>query len=66
MIKTAEAASRLGVGVVNGFTGSSIWHLLYSFPPASQEMIDAGFADFAKRWKPIMDKFQELGIRFVV
>jgi len=66
MIKTAEAASRLGVGVVNGFTGSSIWHLLYSFPPASQEMIDAGFADFAKRWKPIMDKFQELGIRFAL
>lgn len=30
--QTARAAQRFGVGVVNGFTGSSIWHLLYSFP----------------------------------
>ena len=30
---TARAAANLGVPVVNGFTGSSIWHLLYSFPP---------------------------------
>ena len=33
MKNTARAAQKLGVGVVNGFTGSSIWHLLYSFPP---------------------------------
>ena len=32
MKDAARAAKRLGVGVVNGFTGSSIWHLLYSFP----------------------------------
>ena len=30
---TARAAQELGVGIVNGFTGSSIWPLLYSFPP---------------------------------
>jgi len=33
VIATAEAAKRFGVSVVNGFTGSSIWHLCYSFPP---------------------------------
>lgn len=64
MIKTAEAAKRLGVSVVNGFTGSSIWHLLYSFPPASKEMIDKGFEDFATRWTPIMDAFEKLGVKF--
>ena len=42
MIATAKAAKRLGVDVVNGFTGSSIWHLLYSFPPVSADMINAG------------------------
>ena len=36
MKQTARAAQRLGVDVVNGFTGSSIWHLLYSFPPVPQ------------------------------
>ena len=66
VIKTAEAAKRLGVEVVNGFTGSSIWHLLYAFPPASDEMVEAGFADFSKRWIPILNRFQELGIRFAL
>ncbi len=64
IIKTAEAARRLGVDQVNGFTGSSIWHLLYSFPSVPPEMIDEGYADFAKRWMPILNKYQELGVRF--
>ena len=66
MIDTARAAEKLGVKVVNGFTGSSIWHLLYSFPPVPPEMIDAGFDDFAKRWTPILDEFKKLGVRFAL
>lgn len=64
IIKTGEAAKRLGVDIVNGFTGSSIWHLLYSFPPVSKEMIDAGYKDFADRWKPIMDAYAKIGVKF--
>jgi len=64
MKETARAAALLGVSVVNGFTGSSIWHLLYSFPPVSPEAIDAGFEDFAARWHPILDVFDEVGVRF--
>jgi sugar phosphate isomerase/epimerase len=64
MIATAKAAKTFGVPVVTCFTGSSIWHLLYAFPPTPQKMIDAGFKDFAKRWKPILDEFQKLGIKF--
>ncbi len=61
---TARAAARLGVNVVNGFTGSSIWHLLYSFPPVAPETIDQGFQDFADRFHPILDVFDEEGIVF--
>ena len=50
--------------MVNGFTGSSIWHLLYSFPPVSDAMIDAGFKDLADRWNPILDVFKECGVKF--
>jgi sugar phosphate isomerase/epimerase len=64
MRRTARAAARLGVAAVNGFTGSSIWHLAYSFPPVPPEMIEAGFADFARRWKPILDVFAAEGVRF--
>ena len=66
MIKTGEAAKRLGVKIVNGFTGSSIWHLLYSFPPVTPGMIDAGYKDFGKRWKPILDAYQKAGVKFAL
>ena len=64
MKDTARAAGKLGVNVVNGFTGSSIWPLLYSFPPNDPGMIEAGFQDFADRWNPILDVFDEVGVRF--
>ena len=66
IIKTGEAAKRLGIAVVNGFTGSSIWHLIYGFPPVTQKMIDDGFNDFARRWKPILDEYAKLGIKFAL
>ncbi|MBI5958095.1 MAG: sugar phosphate isomerase/epimerase [Chloroflexi bacterium] len=61
---TAKAAKMLGVGVVNGFTGSPVWHMLYPFPPTSQAMIDAGFKEFADRWTPILDVFTAQGVKF--
>ena len=63
---TARAAQRFGVSVVNGFTGSSIWHLNYSFPPVSAKMIDAGFALLAERFNPILDVFGECGVKFAL
>lgn len=64
MKDAARAAVRLGVDVVTGFTGSSVWHKLYFFPPTSQEEIEKGFRDFVERWNPILDVFAEEGIRF--
>jgi len=66
MKDTARAAARLGVDVVNGFTGSSIWHLLYSFPPVDSGLIEAGYTDFAVRWNGILDVFDEVGVRFAL
>lgn len=66
MKDTARAAARLGVNVVNGFTGSSIWHLLYSFPPADSGLIETGYTDFAVRWNGILDIFDEVGVRFAL
>ncbi|HPA16478.1 MAG TPA: sugar phosphate isomerase/epimerase family protein [Verrucomicrobiae bacterium] len=66
MMKTAHAAKNLGVKVVNGFTGSKIWHFLYSFPPVSAAQIDDGFEDFAKRWNPILDEFKKCGVKFAL
>ena len=66
MKNTARVAQKLGVDVVNGFTGSSIWHLLYDFPPTPRKMIDDGFELLAERWNPILDVFQECGVKFAL
>ncbi|WIM99536.1 sugar phosphate isomerase/epimerase family protein [Actinoplanes oblitus] len=61
---TARTAARLGVDTVVGFTGSAIWKYVAMFPPVSQDVIDAGYQDFADRWNPILDVFDEVGVRF--
>ena len=57
MKTTARAAAAFGVDTVIGFTGSSIWHYLAMFPPVGDDVIRAGYADFADRWNPIIDVF---------
>lgn len=64
MKKTAITARKLGVDTVVGFTGSSIWQYVAMFPPVSQNVIDAGYEDFADRWNPILDVFDSEGVRF--
>jgi sugar phosphate isomerase/epimerase len=63
---TARAAAQFGVKVVNGFTGSAIWHVLAMFPPVPPEMVENGYKDFADRWNPILDVFDEVGVKFAL
>jgi sugar phosphate isomerase/epimerase len=61
-----EQLKRSGRTVVVGFTGSSIWPLIYSFPPNLPKSIDDGFDDFAKRWKPILDAYDKADVCFAL
>lgn len=63
---TARAAAKFGVKTVTGFTGSSIWHATYAFPPTSQEYWDAGFADFGRRFTPILNVFEDMDVNFAL
>ncbi|MTE23014.1 sugar phosphate isomerase/epimerase [Microbacterium sp. ZXX196] len=64
MQRAARVARKLGVDTIVGFTGSSIWKYVAMFPPVGQDVIDAGYEDFAARWKPILDVFDAEGVRF--
>ncbi|MEN3281543.1 MAG: hypothetical protein V7607_2683 [Solirubrobacteraceae bacterium] len=66
MKDTARAAARFGVTVVTGFTGSPIWHMLYSFPPNDWGAIERGYEQFAERFNPIIDVFDAEGVRFAL
>ncbi|MBW8781812.1 MAG: sugar phosphate isomerase/epimerase [Verrucomicrobia bacterium] len=52
--------------VVNGFTGSSIWHSLYAFPPTSQAYWEKGFQDFTRRFGPILEAFDKVDVNFAL
>ena len=66
MIDTAQAAKDLGANIVTGFTGSSIWNLVYCWPPVPGEMIEDGYKLLKERWTPILDAYQELGVKFAL
>jgi sugar phosphate isomerase/epimerase len=66
LMDTARAAAQMGVTVVTGFTGSPIWHLLYSFPPNDFAAVERGYEEFAERFDPILDAFDAEGVRFAL
>jgi len=66
MKNTARAAAKFGVKVVPGFTGSSIWPYLYSFPPNPADLVEKGYKFFAEMWNPILDVFDEVGVKFAL
>ncbi len=66
MKNTARAAARFGVKLVPGFTGSPIWAYLYSFPPNTSDMVSKGYQFFAEMWNPILDVFDEVGVKFAL
>ncbi|HWB52674.1 MAG TPA: sugar phosphate isomerase/epimerase [Tepidisphaeraceae bacterium] len=75
MIETAKACRKFidaapqkskFTAVVNGFTGSSIWHSIYAFPPTDQKYWQKGFDDFAKRFGPILDAFEKENVNFAL
>ena len=63
---TARAAAKFGVKTVTGFTGSSVWHATYAFPPTPLAFWDKGFADFGRRFTPILDVFEQHDINFAL
>lgn len=64
VMNAARAAAEFGITRVIGFTGSPIWHLFYSFPPNDWDEIEAGYREVVDRWDPILDVFDEVGVRF--
>ncbi|GAA3638699.1 sugar phosphate isomerase/epimerase [Kineosporia mesophila] len=64
MKRSARVARKLGVDTVVGFTGSKIWPYVAMFPPVPASVIDEGYEDFARRWNPILDVFDDQGVRF--
>ncbi len=66
MIATVQAAQKLGVGVISGFSGSSLWSGVMGYPANSPAEVQDGLLDFADRFRPILDACRDAGIRFAL
>jgi len=66
MKAAARAARRMGCYVVNGFMGSPIWKAWYSFPPTTEDIIEAAFKKILALWTPILDEFDKQSIKFAL
>lgn len=62
-LKWAAAASRnMGLDAHGTFSGALIWQTVYPWPQRPQGLVDTAFGELAKRWKPILDTFEEHGV----
>jgi sugar phosphate isomerase/epimerase len=64
MLATIQAAQKLGVTVLGGFTGSSLWPSVCGYPALTAERVRAGLQEFARQWNPILDACRDCGVRF--
>lgn len=62
MIKAAKASHRLGLGVSVSFPGSLAFPYLYPWPQRPAGLIETAFSELAKRWKPILDVYEDHGV----
>ncbi len=62
MKNVVKASANLGLGVVPTFSGAFVWPFLYPWPQRPAGLVEAGFAELAKRWKPLLDIADENGV----
>lgn len=58
----AEASMRLGLKASVTFSGALLWHTMYPWPQRPAGLVETGFKELAKRWKPILDHYDKCGV----
>lgn len=58
----AKASQNLGLNAHATFSGALLWHTVYPWPQRPVGLVSTGFTELAKRWKPILDVFDENGV----
>lgn len=60
--QAAVASGRLGLQAHATFSGALAWPFFYPWPPHNQPLLDEAFAELARRWRPLLDLFDEQGV----
>lgn len=62
VLMTAKASRNLGLDAHVTFSGALAWPYVYPWPQRSAGLVDAAFKELGKRWQPIFDAHEELGV----
>lgn len=63
LLYAAKASERLGLKTHATFSGALLWHTVYPWPQRPAGLIKEGFAELARRWRPILDAFHASGVK---
>jgi sugar phosphate isomerase/epimerase len=58
----ARASKRLGLKAHATFSGALLWPQLYPWPQRPAGLVEVGFKELARRWRPVLDAFGEAGV----
>jgi sugar phosphate isomerase/epimerase len=61
LMKAAKASKRLGLTAHPTFSGALAWPFVYPWPQRAPGLIETAFEELARRWKPILDAFDDAG-----
>ena len=62
MMKAAKASQNLGLTAHATFSGALAWPFVYPWPQRPSGLVEDAFEELAKRWKPILDQFDNAGV----
>ena len=62
LLKAARASANLGLTEHVTFSGALAWPYMYPWPPRPPGLVEAAFDELAKRWRPILDAFDDAGV----
>jgi sugar phosphate isomerase/epimerase len=61
MLLAARASKNLGLTTHVSFTGALAWPFVYPWPQRPAGLVETAFGELARRWKPILNAFDEAG-----
>ncbi|NIE65846.1 sugar phosphate isomerase/epimerase [Burkholderia sp. Ax-1719] len=62
LMLAAQASKRLGLRAHATFSGALAWPFLYPWPQRPAGLVEMAFEELARRWRPILDAFDEAGV----
>lgn len=58
----AKASQNLGLDRSVSFPGALVWPFLYPWPQRPAGLVEEGFRELARRWRPILDYYDSCGV----